>query len=152
LTQAKGMLGLLRSDGVGPEIDVQPSLADLDMLAESIRSTGLTLDVRVEGHVRPLPKSVDVSAYRIVQESLTNVLKHAQARRAQVAVRYGVESLELQITDDGRGAPAAPEGTSYGLLGMRERAMILGGSMTAGSVEGGGFEVHVRLPMSDSAR
>ena len=152
LTQTKGMLGILRSNGVGPDVDVQPSLADLDNLAESVRSTGLALDLCVEGRARPLPKSMDVSAYRIVQESLTNVLKHAQAHRAKVVVRYGVDSLELEITDDGRGAPAAPEDTGYGLLGMRERTIILGGTLSAGSVEGGGFGVHVRLPMGGSAR
>lgn len=152
LTQTKDMLGILRSNGVAPDVDVQPSLADLDALAESVRSTGLTLDLCVEGCVRPLPKSVDVSAYRIVQESLTNVLKHAQAHQAKVVVRYGGDSLELEIIDDGRGAPTAPEDTGYGLLGMRERTMILGGSLTAGSVEGGGFGVHVRLPLGSSAR
>lgn len=152
LTQTKSMLGVLRAEGDHLDVIGQPKLADLDSLAESVRALGLAVDLRVDGAIRPLPTAVDASAYRIIQESLTNVLKHAQAHRAQVEVRYGPDFLELEVTDDGRGAVTADEGRGYGLLGMRERALTLGGRLTAGSIDGGGFGVRARLPVEVEAR
>ena len=108
----------------------------------------LAVAVDVEGDERPLPPTVDVSAYRIVQEALTNTLKHAGASRADVRVRYRPGELELEIVDDGRGGggPAGGGGGGLGLIGMRERAALHGGQLQAGPAPGGGFAVRVRLP------
>ncbi|HZJ07611.1 MAG TPA: histidine kinase [Nocardioidaceae bacterium] len=147
LAQTKHMLGILRSPEAATDVVVQPKLADLDSLVASVRSAGLSLELCVEGAARTLPTPVDMSAYRIIQESLTNVLKHAHAGAARVVVRYGVDTLDLEITDDGRGVTSAPEIVGYGLLGMRERTLILGGSLSAETLEGGGYGVHARLPL-----
>jgi signal transduction histidine kinase len=113
----------------------------------------LVVEVDVEGMQRPLPPTVDVSAYRIVQEALTNTLKHAGASRADVTLRYGPGALELEIVDDGRGDGAASAGgTGLGLIGMRERAALHGGTLEAGPLPGRGFAVRVKLPTRDGAR
>jgi signal transduction histidine kinase len=113
----------------------------------------LAVEVSIEGEERSLPAMIGVSAYRIVQEALTNTLKHAAASRADVRVRYWPDELEVEIIDDGRGATAlsgaSPGG--LGLIGMRERAALHGGQLTAGPVSGGGFAVRVKLPTSDGA-
>jgi signal transduction histidine kinase len=148
------LLGFLRQ--VGDQDDLlapRPGLSQLPRLAASMSESGLAVSVGVEGEERSLPPMVGVSAYRIVQEALTNTLKHAAASRADVRVRYWPEELEVEIIDDGRGA-TAPSGTSpggLGLIGMRERAALHGGQLTAGPVSGGGFDVRVRLPTSDGA-
>jgi signal transduction histidine kinase len=112
----------------------------------------LTVAVRVEGQERPLPATVDVSAYRIVQEALTNTLKHAGASRADVHLRYWPGELEVEIVDDGRGNGRPPSASSgLGLIGMRERAGLHGGQLFAGPAAGGGFAVRVRLPTPKSA-
>jgi signal transduction histidine kinase len=113
-------------------------------------NTELTVEVRVEGEPRPLPATVDVSAYRIVQEALTNTLKHAGASRADVHLRYWPDELEVEIVDDGRpnGGPVATSG-GLGLIGMRERAALHGGQLSAGPATGGGFAVRVKLPTPD---
>jgi signal transduction histidine kinase len=112
----------------------------------------LDVEVHVEGVERSLPPMVDVSAYRIVQEALTNTLKHAGVSRARVHLRYLADELELAIVDDGRGDGAVPTSTSgLGLIGMRERAALHGGQLTAGAVPGGGFAVRVRLPTPTGA-
>jgi signal transduction histidine kinase len=114
--------------------------------------SALTVEVGVEGEERPLPPTVDVSAYRIVQEALTNTLKHAAASRADVRLRYWPGELEVEIIDDGHGA-TGPSGTpgGLGLIGMRERAALHGGQLTAGPAPGGGFAVRVKLPTPDGA-
>jgi len=107
--------------------------------------------VRVEGVGRPLPPGVDLSAYRIVQEALTNSVKHAGPARASVLLRYGERELELEVVDDGRGprpVPGAPPG--HGLAGMRERTALLGGELDVGAAPGGGFAVRARLPLEPS--
>jgi signal transduction histidine kinase len=126
----------------------QPGLARLDELAEPLRLGGLDVVVRREGEGPELPAGVDLSAYRIVQEALTNTLRHARATRAEVTVRFGERELELEIRDDGRGTPGAlVNGSGQGLVGMRERAALLGGTLEAGPLPGGGFRVHARLPI-----
>lgn len=147
LTETRQMLGVLRSPHEGSDVVVQPKLADLDRLVTSVRAAGLEVDLRIEGSARALPVSVDMSAYRIIQESLTNVLKHAQAKAARVVVRYDVDVLDLEIVDDGRGGGSDADANGYGLLGMRERSVILGGSLTAQPRTTGGFGVHARLPL-----
>jgi signal transduction histidine kinase len=103
----------------------------------------------VEGAPQQLPPGVELSTYRIVQEALTNVLKHAGASRADVLLRYGLRALELEVTDDGTGASA--NGSGHGLIGMRERAALYGGTLTAGRQPNGGFHVIARLPHDGTA-
>jgi signal transduction histidine kinase len=126
----------------------QPGLGDLDGLLERSRAAGLDVDLAVEGNPRPLPQSVDLSAFRIVQEALTNVLKHAGRAPASVMVDYGSHALELTIRDSGHpngGSPSRSAG-GHGLIGMRERAALFGGTLSAGPREGRGFEVRASLP------
>ena len=161
LEEMRRMLGLLRppgeagGDGEGDEaaagtLDVARGLADIGALADSMTAAGLPVTVRSTGEPRPVPEDVGLTAYRIAQEALTNVLKHAGPARAEVHLHYGGD-LELTVTDDGRGAaaglaaPAAP-GAGRGTTGMRERATMLGGSLTAGPRAGGGYRVHAVLP------
>ncbi len=126
----------------------QPGLARLDELAEPLRLGGLDVVVRREGEEPEVPAGVDLSAFRIVQEALTNTLRHARATRAEVTVRYGDGAVELEVRDDGRGSTGADaNGTGRGLVGMRERAVLLGGTLEAGPLPGGGYRVHARLPL-----
>ncbi len=112
----------------------------------------LTVDVRIEGEQRLVAPTVEVSAYRIVQEALTNTLKHAGASRVDVHLRYRPGELEIEVVDDGRGNGGAPSGPGgLGLIGMRERVALHGGQLAAGSAPGGGFTVRVRLPTSAGA-
>jgi signal transduction histidine kinase len=111
----------------------------------------VAVDMTVEGEARPLPQMVDVSAYRIVQEALTNTLKHARASHASVHLRYWPDELEVEVVDDGRGARngKAHRDGGLGLIGMRERAALHGGRLSVGAAPGGGFAVLVRLPTPD---
>ena len=152
LAELRRLLGLLRDDDgeATAALAPQPSLANLESLAAAAREAGLPVEVSVEGEPRPLPAGVDLSAYRIVQEALTNSLKHAGPARARVRVCYGREALEVQVTDDGattggNGRPA-PEGGN-GLIGMRERVALFGGTLEAGADPGGGYRVAARLPL-----
>ena len=125
----------------------QPGLARIAELAVPLRAAGLEVALREEGAVGDaLPAGVDLSAYRIVQEALTNTLRHSGASRAEVTIRAGSDVLELEILDDGRGGSVG-EGAGRGIAGMRERAAMLGGTLEAGPVPGGGFRVHARLPL-----
>jgi signal transduction histidine kinase len=141
------LLGFLRQAGDPDGRDDQPGLSELPRLAASMSSSELAVRVSVEGEQRALPPTVDVSAYRIVQEALTNALKHSGASRADVHLRYWPDELELEIVDDGRanGSSSASSG-GLGLIGMRERAGLHGGQFSAGAAAGGGFAVRVRLP------
>ena len=144
------MLGLLRGDETVDEAadrSPQPGLARLPALIESVRSDGLTVELHEEGEPARLPAGEDVSAYRIVQESLTNTLKHAGAQRASVTLRWNEDAVELEILDDGDGGNRLDVPSSgRGLIGMRERATMFGGTLTAGPRHEGGFRVHARLP------
>jgi signal transduction histidine kinase len=125
-----------------------PGLDRLDEVTGPLWAAGLEVVVRREGPVRPVPPGVDLSAYRIVQEALTNTLRHARATRADVELRYGDDVLEVDVRDDGRGG--APDGRTpagLGLVGMRERAAILGGRLEAGPSPAGGYRVHARIPL-----
>ena len=146
------LLGFLRQAGDPDPLASQPGLGQLASLAAGMSNADLTVEVRVEGEQRPLPATVDVSAYRIVQEALTNTLKHARASRADVHLRYWPGELEVEIIDDGRknGGPAAASG-GLGLIGMRERAALHGGQLSAGPAAGGGFAVRVKLPTPEGA-
>jgi signal transduction histidine kinase len=142
------LLGFLRQDGDEDGLAPQPGVSQLAQLVASVNGAQLAVDMTVEGQARALPHMVDVSAYRIVQEALTNTLKHARASEAQVHLRYWPEELELEILDNGRGTRngSAHRDGGLGLIGMRERTALHGGTLTAGSGPMGGFAVQVRLP------
>jgi signal transduction histidine kinase len=128
----------------------QPSIATLDRLASTVRTAGLNIDVAIVGEVRPLPPGLELSVYRIVQEALTNVLKHAQASTARVRVDYGPGAVTIDVVDDGtaRSTSGAPAG--HGLVGMRQRARVFGGTATAGPAPGGGWQVRAELQAEHS--
>jgi signal transduction histidine kinase len=141
------LLAAMRREGDEAELLPQPGLDGLDSLLEEVGRSGLPVQLHVDGDAFPLPRGIDLSAYRIVQEGLTNALKHARARDADVTVRYRTDELEIEIRDDGEGG-SANDGLGHGLVGIRERVKIYGGEMTAGSENGGGFVVRARLPLS----
>jgi signal transduction histidine kinase len=147
LTEMRRLLGVLRSADEDVALAPQPSLRHLDALAAEIRASGLPVDIDVEGEQRDLPPGVDVSAYRIVQEALTNALKHAGPARASVRVRYGADALELEVADDGAGTGNGG-GSGYGLAGVRERVTVYGGDIEAGAGPRGGYTLRARLPLS----
>jgi signal transduction histidine kinase len=147
--ELRRLFGILRESEERAELTPQPRLAQLRLLLEQVRAAGLEVELRIEGEPQPLPPGVELSAYRIVQEALTNVLKHAEATRVDVLLRYGGRSLELEVTDDGLGASA--NGGGHGLIGMRERAALYGGTLTAGRRPGGGFHVAAQLPYDGTA-
>ena len=143
------LLGVVRSDE-GAGLSPQPGLGDLDQLVSNVRSAGLHVDLRVEGERSTLSPGVDLSAYRIVQEALTNVLKHAGTASVEVTVRYGNDAVQVEVCDDGR--PREPTaGGGNGLIGMRERVAMLGGEFRAGARRDGGFAVFARLPIAGPA-
>jgi signal transduction histidine kinase len=146
LTEMRRMVGMLRSDTPDP-LTPQPGLDDLTALVGQVREAGLPVELRVEGERRSLPVGIELSAYRIVQEALTNALKHAGGAHAIVHVRYGVDSLELEIVDDGPGSQAPVSSGGQGLVGMRERVALYGGRLDAGRRSTGGFAVRVLLPI-----
>jgi signal transduction histidine kinase len=151
LRELRRLVGAVRPDAAGEPLPPQPGLQQIDELARPLRAAGLTVVVNREGSPASLPTGVDVSAYRIVQEALTNTLRHARATVAEVTFRYRPDALEIEIVDDGRAPPTRSAGErGFGLVGMRERAALLGGSLEAGPTPHGGFRVHALLPL-DSA-
>ena len=146
LAEMRRLLGAMRDDGDGVDRSPQPGLDALDSLVEDVIHAGLPVQLHVDGERYALPRAIDLSAYRIVQEGLTNALKHAHASRADVTVRYRPDQVELEVADDGRG-PAATNGHGHGLVGIRERAKIYGGEMSAGAAPAGGFILSARLPI-----
>jgi signal transduction histidine kinase len=146
LTEMRRLLGAMRSDRDGVELGPQPGLDALDSLVEDVGRAGLPVHLHVDGEPFPLPRAIDLSAYRIVQEGLTNALKHAHASHADVTVRYRPDELALEVADDGT-ARGAANGHGHGLLGIRERVSIYGGEMSAGAAPTGGFILSARLPV-----
>jgi signal transduction histidine kinase len=146
LTEMRRLVGMLRSDEDDP-LEPQPGLDDLPRLVARVRDAGLPVELQVEGERREVPVGIELSAYRIVQEALTNALKHAGDARAAVHVRYGADSLELEIIDDGPGTLAPVARGGHGLVGMRERVALYGGRFDAGRRPNGGFSVRVLLPI-----
>ena len=146
LAEMRRLLGAMHDDGSEVERAPQPGLDNLDTLVDKVRLAGLPVQVHVDGDPFPLPRAIDLSAYRIVQEGLTNSLKHARAGHAEVTVRYGLEGLQLEVRDDGAGA-ATSDGLGRGLVGVRERVKIYGGEMAAGAAPEGGFVLSARLPL-----
>ena len=147
LDELRHLLGVLRPTPLPEAMQPQPVLAEIDPLVEEIRQAGLDVTLTTEGDVTGLPARVELSAYRIVQESLTNVVKHAgPGARARVRLANDGSSLLVEVTDDGSGATILP-GATHGLIGMRERALLLGGSLDVGPGADGGFIVRARLPL-----
>ncbi len=162
LSEMRRVVGVLRGpddtdesdDGAG--LSPQPGLAELGDLAEHMRAAGLPTTVAVDGEPGSVPIGVDVTAYRIIQEALTNTIKHAGPSTASVLVRYSSDEIRVTIADDGNGMAAALEthrkqSKGHGLLGMRERVALYGGSLAVGPRQGGGFEVRARIPLDDAA-
>ncbi|MFI6530036.1 sensor histidine kinase [Streptomyces uncialis] len=151
LAGLRHMLGALRhTDSQAPPLDPAPTLADLGRLVATARDAGVHVDIEFRGERRPLPADLEAAGFRIVQESITNVIRHAATPRCRVVVDYGDGALSLTVTDDGRGR--GTPGHGYGITGMRERAALLRGRCTAGPRPGGGFEVAARLPVPVAAR
>ena len=146
LAEMRRLLGAMRRDGDGLELAPQPGLDGLDSLLEDVERAGLPARLHVDGDPYELPRAIDLSAYRIVQEGLTNSLKHANATRADVTVRYRDDELGIEVVDDGAGV-ATSDGLGHGLVGIRERVKIYGGDMNAGTPPEGGFVLSARLPI-----
>jgi signal transduction histidine kinase len=146
IDEMRRLLGILRRSDEELTLAPQPSLTELDALVAGVREAGLPVELEVIGDPVALPPGVDLSAYRIVQEALTNALKHAGPARARVVVRYGHEAVELEVSDDGPGGVDAP-GTGHGLVGMRERVALYGGDLEAGHRREGGWALRARLPL-----
>jgi signal transduction histidine kinase len=147
LVEMRRLLGLLRADDEQLALAPQPSLSRLNRLVSEVERAGLPVELTVEGEPGELPPGIDLSAYRIVQEALTNALRHAGPARARVVVRYGEEGLELEIVDDGAGSSNG-SGGGHGLVGIRERVAVLGGNVEAGPSSSGGYTVRALLPYS----
>jgi signal transduction histidine kinase len=151
LAEMRRLLGAMRSNGDRVALGPQPGLDALDSLVEDVVHAGLPVQLHVDGEPYDLPRAIDLSAYRIVQEGLTNALKHAHASHADVTVRYRPDEVELEVADDGKG-PAVTNGQGHGLVGIRERAKIYGGEMSAGAARAGGFVLSARLPIDRHQR
>jgi len=147
LAEMRRLLGAMRRDGDEAELTPQPGLDALNSLLEQIGRAGLPVQLHVDGEPFPLPRAIDLSAYRIVQEGLTNALKHARATNVDVTVRYRLDELQVEVRDNGEGSSTS-DGLGHGLVGMRERVRIYGGEMTTGTATGGGFILSTRLPLS----
>ena len=147
LAEMRRLIGVVRRDGDELALAPQPGLERLGSVIEQARSTGLGVSLRIEGQARPLPAGIDLAAYRIIQEALTNTRRHAGARAAEIRIHYGMEALELEIVDDGSGRSSGESGDGNGLVGMRERASLYGGRLEVGPRDRGGFRVHAELPI-----
>ena len=147
LAELRRLLEVLRRDEGEASLAPQPGLARIDDLLARARRAGLPVELAVAGEPRVLPPGIDLTAYRIVQEALTNAHKHAGPARAHVFLRYGIEALELEVTNDGRRAPNGGDGVGHGLVGMRERVALYDGTFEAGPRVGGGYTVRARLPV-----
>lgn len=150
LDDMRRSLGVLRREGGQAALAPQPGLGDLSTLLDSARQAGLQVEVSVEGEPKPLPVGIELSAYRIVQEALTNTIKHADATRTSVTLRFGQRDLELEMCDDGAedSADGAAGSPGHGIVGMRERVALYGGELHAGHRAEGGFAVHARIPLA----
>jgi signal transduction histidine kinase len=148
LAEMRRLVGVLRRPEEAPALAPQPSLEYLDALVAKVRDAGLQVELQIEGDAAQLPPGIDLTAYRLVQEGLTNALKHARATRADVLVRYGDDEVEILVSDDGRGAGSG-DGGGHGLVGMRERVTVYGGELEAGPRPGGGFALHATLPLDE---
>ncbi|TMR09586.1 sensor histidine kinase [Nonomuraea turkmeniaca] len=149
MAEMRNIVGVLRTDARA-ELGPQPGVQDLPALVEQMREAGLPTRLQVEGEPLPLPAGVDLAAYRLVQEGLTNSLRHAGAgAEAVVTVRHKPRELDVRVEDDGKGGPDLPMRSGHGLVGIRERVALYGGILSIGPLPGGGFEVRARFPLKD---
>jgi signal transduction histidine kinase len=145
----------MRRDGDEVDLAPQPGLDNLDALMAQVTRAGLAVDLQIDGEPIPLPSALDLSAYRIVQEGLTNALKHANTSRADVLIRYGADELQIDVRNDGSGDAKNDrkrDGRGYGLVGVRERVKVYGGEMSARALSDGGFLLTTRLPLGGKGR
>jgi signal transduction histidine kinase len=149
MAEMRKIVGVLRSGDEAPDLAPPPSLAQLDRLTDNFRHAGLVVDMEIAGDIAAVAPGLSATVYRVVQESLTNTLKHAAARRVRVAIECRADRLEVTVTDDGLGGAADPA-KGAGLAGMRERVKVYGGTLLAGPSAGGGFTVHAVLPAGPS--
>lgn len=148
LAEMRRMVGVLRRPEDSPSLAPQPSLEHVEAVVQRARDSGLDVELRFDGEPRQIAPGLDLTAYRIVQEGLTNVVKHAGASRADVVICFGDDEIELVVTDDGRGATNGDPQGGHGLVGMRERVGVYGGELEAGPAPGGGYRLRARLPLS----
>jgi signal transduction histidine kinase len=150
LDELRSTLHVLRSDAdrQAPRTPTR-TLGRLDELVDRTEAAGLPVEVVIDGPARPLPASIELAAFRIVQESLTNVLRHAGDASAEVRLTYGRDLLTIEVRDAGTGPPGADLEVGHGIAGMRERAVAIGGDLEAGAGPAGGFRVRVRLPLTE---
>jgi signal transduction histidine kinase len=151
LTEMRRLLGAMRDDDEELALTPQPGLGGLDSLLDEVGRAGLPVRLKVDGEPFPLPAAIDLAAYRIIQEGLTNTLKHAHASHADLLVRYGTDELAIEVHDDGNGKSAS-DGMGHGLIGVRERVNIHGGTMKAGTATDGGFLLATSLPLKGYGR
>ena len=150
----RALLGVLRDEGTSDAgLIPAPGLADLKTLADRTAEAGVRVDLDIHGGRPPLPAGLDLAAYRVIQEAITNVIKHAVTDRCRVVVGYADEALNLEITDNGIGAAPSTPGpeTGHGISGMRERVGMYGGEFSAAPRPGGGFRVSARFPLTGAA-
>jgi signal transduction histidine kinase len=147
LAEMRRMVGVLRRPEEGPALAPQPSLEHVERLVEQAREGGLPVELRIEGNAIELPAGIDLTAYRLVQEGLTNAMKHADASRAEVLVTYGDDQVEVSVSDNGNGVGNG-DGGGHGLVGMRERVLVYGGELDAGPQPGGGYRLRAKLPVT----
>ena len=150
LAEMRRLFGVLRTEGESVSLAPQPGLGELERLVRQVGSGDLHVELRVEGEPVPLSPGVDLAAYRIAQEGLTNAVRHAHASEAQVLVRYGPHRLDIEVEDNGRGLVANPNG-GHGLVGIRERVALYGGSVDLGASPSGGVRLAVSLPLEEGA-
>ena len=144
------LLSMLRAEGAGPSLTPQPGVHDLEALVARMQETGLPVELRTEGAAHSIPPGVELAAYRIVQEGLTNALKHAKPTRVEVVLLYAPDRLDVAVRNDG--ASARGNGTGHGLIGMRERVALYGGTLDARVQPGGGFDVTASIPIETAPR
>jgi len=149
LTEMRRLVGLLREQGAMPEFSPQPGLGTMEDLLETVRSAGLPVDLAVDGTPRELPPGIDLAAYRLVQEALTNALKYGGTAHAWVSLHWREDELELEVANDGKG-DGDGSGGGHGLAGMYERVTLYGGTLDSGPRDGGGFVVRARLPVAQA--
>ena len=155
LAEMRRLLGAMRRGGDEVDLAPQPGLDNLDALMGQVARAGLAVDLQIDGEPFPLPRALDLSAYRIVQEGLTNALKHANPSRADVLIRYGADELQIDVRNDGSGEAKNDrkrDGRGYGLIGVRERVKVYGGEMSARTLSDGGFLLTTRLLLGGKGR
>ncbi len=151
MTEMRRLIGILKEEEAETDLSPQPGLDHLETLLETVRGAGVPVEAVVQGQPRAVPPGVDLTAYRVVQEALTNVIKHGGRSNARVLVHWGIDTLEIEVADDGGGP--SPQGLiGHGLIGMRERLALFGGSLEAGARAGGGFVVRAALPLDGRQR